>query len=84
MTILGEPHHGGPGGEILCHSVQRLMQGQLGRPTISHHFQYDGGCSDKAMVDGGGRGGSRNGNIWDSGTAASGVEIFRQRYHFLP
>ena len=84
MVIVGTPHHGGRGRAILWHPVQRLMRGQPGRTTFSHHFQYGGGCSDKALGDGGGRGGGTLGRIWLSSLAASGIVIFVRRATCLP
>ena len=69
---------------ILWQPVQMILQCHSGRPTIPHHFQYGGGCSDQELVDGDGGGGGRTGSIWDSGPAASGVVLCIRRGISIP
>ena len=84
MSLLGAPHHGGLGGSILQHPVQRLPYDHSGKPTLPHNFQYGGGCSEQALGDSGGGGGGITVKIWGISPVASSVVLCRLRYPCLP
>ena len=64
LPLLGEPHHGGTGGEILRLPIQRIPWGHSGIPTLPHHFRHVERCSYQTLGDIGGRGGGGTVRIW--------------------